>query len=48
MRRRGTESSQMSGMSLHSRKDHEDDEGLLRPREVDGWGIGDEARMGLE
>ncbi|PBP19004.1 peroxisomal membrane protein PEX31, partial [Diplocarpon rosae] len=47
LRKRGTESSQMSAMGL--RNGDEDHAGEpARMREVDGWGIGDDVRMGLE
>ncbi|KAI6715220.1 hypothetical protein PZA11_004852 [Diplocarpon coronariae] len=46
-RRKCTESSQMSGKGI--RKGDEDHAGEpARMREVDGWGIGDDVRMGLE
>lgn len=36
-------------MSLHSKRESDDEApGTTRPREVDSWGLSDDARMGLD
>lgn len=48
LRRRGTETSQNSRMSVYSNRGSDDDISIASRPKVEDWGIGDDLRMGLE